>query len=72
MKTNCRFILCGWNFTIGPYDKWPRRDEDYYVFAEALEYLTNTYETNLVLMSHSNGFPIPPKNLNYSMVGITR
>jgi colanic acid/amylovoran biosynthesis protein len=55
------FILCGWNFTVGPYDKWPRRDEDYYVFAEALEYLTNTYEINLVLMSHSNGFPIPPE-----------
>jgi len=55
------FIMCGWNFTTGPYDKWPRKDEDYYIYAEALEYLTNTYETNLIIMSHSNGFPIPPE-----------
>src|SRR5690606_13113811 len=29
------FILCGWNFLTGPFDLWPRNDEDYTIFAEA-------------------------------------
>ena len=53
------FILCGWNFLEGPFDKWPRREDEYTVFAEAVEMLNNLGCT-VYLMSHSNGFPIPP------------
>jgi colanic acid/amylovoran biosynthesis protein len=56
------FLICGWNFTQGPFDKWPRPDSDYLVFAEAIEYFNNkNSDIDIYLMSHSNGFPIPPK-----------
>jgi len=54
------FVLCGWNFTTGPFDKWPRPDTDYEVFAQAVEYITEELGCKVYLMSHSNGFPIPP------------
>lgn len=49
------FVLCGWNFEEGPFDKWPRNDDDYVVFAEAIEYI-ETLGAKVCLMSHSNGF----------------
>ncbi|MEX1211390.1 MAG: polysaccharide pyruvyl transferase family protein [Balneolaceae bacterium] len=55
------FILCGWNFTEGPFDKWPREDKDYLKFAESVEYMIDVLGLDVYLMSHSNGFPIPPK-----------
>lgn len=59
------FVLCGWNFTKGPFDLWPREDCDYLVFAEAVEYLTTELGVRVCLMSHSNGFitPAPPFHL---------
>lgn len=54
------FVLCGWNFLEGPFDKWPREDSEYLVFAEAVEYITNVLGAKVCLMSHSNGFPVPP------------
>ena len=54
------FILCGWNFTEGPFDKWPREDRDYIQFAELIEEMEKTYGVRVCLMSHSNGF-IPGK-----------
>lgn len=60
-KPTVGFILCGWNFIEGPFDKWPRDDSDYLVFAEAIEFITNNLGARVCLMSHSNGFPIPPK-----------
>lgn len=53
------FIVCGWNFLEGPFDKWPRNDADYQVFVEAIEYL-DALGAKVVLMSHANGF-IPGK-----------
>ena len=55
------FLICGWNFTVGPFDKWPRLDEEYSVFIDAIERFLAYTDANIVLMSHSNGFPIPPK-----------
>ena len=55
------FILCGWNFLDGPFDKWPRKDVEYELFAETVEYLTENLQARVLLMSHSNGFPIPPE-----------
>jgi colanic acid/amylovoran biosynthesis protein len=54
------FILCGWNFEVGPFDKENRNDEDFIKFAEAVEYLTEELNVRVCLMSHSNGFDIPP------------
>ncbi|WP_281777523.1 polysaccharide pyruvyl transferase family protein [Croceibacter atlanticus] len=55
------FLICGWNFTVGPFDKWPRPDTDYQVFVDVLEKISNEIDADIYLMSHSNGFPIPPK-----------
>tara|TARA_R110002051_G_scaffold238375_2_gene299114 strand:+ start:4930 stop:6234 length:1305 start_codon:yes stop_codon:yes gene_type:complete len=54
------FLICGWNFTEGPFDKWPRPDSDYEVFAEVIEKFSNVVDADIYLMSHSNGFPLPP------------
>lgn len=53
------FIICGWNFLTGPFDKWPRVDEEYTIFAEAVEYI-DSLGAKVCLMSHSNGF-VPGK-----------
>lgn len=59
------FVLCGWNFTEGPFDKWPREDSDYVQFAEAIEHLVIDLGARVYLMSHANGFvtPAPPFTL---------
>ena len=54
------FILCGWNFETGPFDKCSRDDSDYIKFAEAVEFITEILGAQVCLMSHSNGFDIPP------------
>lgn len=54
------FVLCGWNFEQGPFDLWPRSDDDYIKFAEAVEYMTETLGLRVCLMSHSNGFDVAP------------
>ena len=54
------FILCGWNFETGPFDKCPRDDSEYIKFAEAVEFITEILGAQVYLMSHSNGFDIPP------------
>ncbi|MCU5787477.1 hypothetical protein B27N_02480 [Alcanivorax marinus] len=54
------FILCGWNFENGPFDKWPRQDDDFESFAEVIEYISEELGARVCLMSHSNGFDIPP------------
>ena len=54
------FILCGWNFVEGPYDKWPRNDSEYIIYAEAIEYISQKLDCHVLLLSHSNGF-IPNK-----------
>lgn len=60
-RNSIGFLICGWNFTKGPFDKWPREDSDYEVFVNAIEEFTKDRDVDIYLMSHSNGFPIPPK-----------
>lgn len=54
-------ILCGWNFEIGPYNKEIWDDDEFIKFAALVEYITECLGHNVCLMSHSNGFDIPPK-----------
>jgi len=55
------FIICGWNMPVGPFDRWPRNDNDFQIFAEAVEYIENQLGARVCLLSHNNGF-IPPPN----------
>lgn len=54
------FILCGWNFESGPFDRWPRDDSDYTKFAESVELISEKLGAQVCLMSHANGFDVPP------------
>lgn len=57
---NVGFILCGWNFNKGPFDKWPRSEDEYELFVQLIEELTEKLPARICLMSHSNGFDVPP------------
>ncbi len=59
-KKTVGFILCGFNMLEGPYDKKDRKDEEFYTFAETIEHIVNNLNCRVVLMSHSNGFELPP------------
>ena len=54
------FILCGWNFTKGPFDRWPRDSSEYTNFIEVIKYVTSELGSKVCLLSHSNGFHIQP------------
>ncbi|MDR2918157.1 MAG: polysaccharide pyruvyl transferase family protein [Tannerella sp.] len=55
------YILCGFNMLEGPYDKTPRRDDEFVQFAESIEYIINELNARVVLMSHQNGFEKEPE-----------
>jgi colanic acid/amylovoran biosynthesis protein len=54
------YILCGFNMLEGPYDKTPRRDDEFDRFAETIEYIVNVLKGRVVLLSHQNGFVTEP------------
>lgn len=64
-KKTVGFILCGFNMLQGPYDKWPRDDSEYTQFAESVEYIVNVLGARVVLLSHQNGFELPP---NFTLI----
>lgn len=50
----------GFNMPCGPYDMWPRPDEQYNAFVEVAEYIIEELQADIVLFSHTNGFDLPP------------
>ena len=60
-KLKVGIVLCGWNFKQGPFDLWPRKDDEYYPYVKVIENLIEKYEADVYLLSHSNGFDIPPR-----------
>lgn len=60
LKKTVGYALCGFNLIEGPYDKQPRRDEEFESFAETVEFIVNDLGARVVLMSHQNGFLLPP------------
>ncbi len=56
----CGFTFGGFNLPVGPYDMWPREDEQYTVFVEAIEHIINDLGMRVLLFSHTNGFRLPP------------
>ncbi len=59
-KKTIGFVLCGFNMLEGPYDKKPRHDSEFTQFAEVVEYIVNELGARVYLMSHQNGFELPP------------
>lgn len=59
-KKTVGYILCGFNMLEGPYDKEPRSDKEFIQFAESVEYIVNKLGARVCLMSHQNGFDLPP------------
>jgi len=55
------FIMCGWNFQRGPFDAWPREDGEYDTVVRMLREIVDSFRARIVLLSHSNGFDIPPR-----------
>jgi colanic acid/amylovoran biosynthesis protein len=54
------FTIGGFNMPVGPYDMWPREEWQYSCFAEAIEYIVNVLGGRVILISHTNGFTLPP------------
>ncbi len=59
-KLTVGFTIGGFNMPVGPYDMWPREDWQYEVFAEAIEHIVSMHQAKVVLISHTNGFELPP------------
>ena len=55
------FTIGGFNMPVGPYDMWPRDDSQYEVFAEVIEHMICDQQAKVVLISHTNGFHLPPE-----------
>lgn len=50
----------GFNMPCGPYDMWPRTEEQYQLFVELVQYMIDTLKVDIVIFSHTNGFELPP------------
>ena len=50
----------GFNLPCGPYDMWPRAEEQYEVYVKLAEYVMNYLKSDLFIFSHTNGFDLPP------------
>lgn len=54
------FILCGWNLLKGPYSRTDWEDGEFKNYTELLRMMVKNYNIDICLMSHSNGFIVPP------------
>ena len=54
------FAICGWNFPLGPFDRAQRADDEFAVFAKAVDLAVNELGGEAVMISHANGFTPPP------------
>lgn len=54
------FTIGGFNLPVGPYDMWPREEWQYEAFVEAIEHIVENLGARVLLISHTNGFLLPP------------
>lgn len=54
------FMLCGWNMLKGPFSRTDWKDDEYEVYVDLITTLIKKYNVDVCLMSHSNGFELPP------------
>lgn len=59
-KPTIGFVLCGWNMLQGPFNRTDWKDEEFHPYIKLLENLIIKYDVNICLLSHSNGFILPP------------
>lgn len=57
---NIGFILATYSLPGHSFDDWERCDEDFKDYVELIEYIINEKKERVVLISHSNGFELPP------------
>ena len=50
----------GFNMPEGPYDMWPRSEEQYEVYVALVKFILENFDSSIVLFSHTNGFELPP------------
>ena len=62
-RPNVGYILCGFNFAEGPFDKPNRRDDEFITFAESIEFIVNSLGAHVLLLSDQNGFEKNPFKL---------
>lgn len=48
--------VCGFNFSGGAFDTWPRDDQDFEPLVGLVQHLTERYKAKVVFISHTNGF----------------
>lgn len=60
-KPTIGFVLCGWNMLEGPFSREDWREEEFDVYVKALVNFIEKNDVNVCLMSHSNGFDLPPQ-----------
>jgi colanic acid/amylovoran biosynthesis protein len=57
---NIGFILATYSLPGHSFDDWERDEDDFKSFVELIEYIINEKQERVVLISHSNGFELPP------------
>lgn len=60
LKPVVGFVLCGWNMLQGPFNREDWKDEEFSQYVVILMHMIQTYDVDVCLMSHSNGFILPP------------
>lgn len=53
--------ICGFNFSAGQYDTWPRQDDEFTGFCELVEHIVVRYGFKVMLLSHNNAFVREPE-----------
>jgi len=62
-KKKCKsigLILATYSLPKGSFDDWERKDSDFIDYVELIEYIVKEKKEKVILISHSNGFELPP------------
>lgn len=54
------FLLCGWNMIQGPFNRTDWKDSEFTQYVDLIKHMIHKYDVDFCLMSHSNGFNLPP------------
>lgn len=54
------FVLCGWNLLKGPFSRENWEDQEFDGYIKMIKQMVEKFNVDVCLMSHSNGFQVPP------------
>lgn len=57
---NIGFILATYSLPGSSFDNWERSNDDFKDYIDLIEYIINEKHERVILISHSNGFELPP------------